>query len=125
MLTKLVLRIKLVPAIINNLVAFLETQATTLVELENKCSNPRRVYECIFTKLQIKTLSLQVFKLPDEDDFYESLVVNDSIEKLIFTRFLYMPITSLNKRFSAFIKKTPNVKTVLATLMIFWTLLDL
>lgn len=69
----------------NNLLKFMEQQARTLVELELGHKFPGFVYEFVFAKMSsLKTLNVMMGQMPQQKEFFQRLVVNQSIENLIF-----------------------------------------
>lgn len=63
----------------------MEQQAATLVELELGHKFPGFIYEFVFAKLtNLKTLNIMMGQIPQEEELFQRLVVNPSINNLIF-----------------------------------------
>lgn len=96
----------------NNLLKFLKPQAKTLKEMELGRNFPNFVYEFIFANMRnLKTLSLMMSEIPQNQEFYERLEENRSINNLILldsTRF-----NEENSRFvCGFFEYLPNVTSL-------------
>ncbi|XP_037041668.1 uncharacterized protein LOC119078282 [Bradysia coprophila] len=92
-----------------DLLEFLTTQSQTLEQFEIGHDVPRYVFELCFSSMEnLNSLSLIADEIPQDDNFCEQLIVNESVIKLDFKDFTLLD----GERFGKFLEKLPNVRTL-------------
>ncbi|KAG5671620.1 hypothetical protein PVAND_001813 [Polypedilum vanderplanki] len=68
---------------VDNISDFLVLQKESLQHFETGSSLPETIYECIFSKLQVKSLTLPANFLPNQLLFYNAIRRNEHLKKLV------------------------------------------